>query len=46
MLYLMNDPKERYLFERYEEQAEFFEFDENTHNPIMADCDLFDDIEL
>ena len=46
MLYLVNNPKERYLFERYEEQAEFFEFDENSHNSIMADCDLFEDIEL
>ena len=45
MLYLVNNPKERYLFERYEEQDEFFEFDENAHNSIIADCDLLEDIE-
>ena len=45
MLYLVNNPRERYLFERYEEQDEFFEFDENAHNSIIADCDLLEDIE-
>ena len=45
-MFTLNDRRERELFEYYEELAEFFEFDENAHNPIMADCDLFEDVEL
>ena len=41
-MFLVNDPRERYIFERYEEHAEFFEFDENSHNSILSDCDLFE----
>ena len=45
-MFTLNDRRERELFEHYEEIAEFFEFDENSHNSILSDCDLFEDIEL
>ena len=40
----MNTPalKERYEFEEFEELEQFFEFDQDSHNPILSDCDLFD----
>ena len=44
-MFTLNDRRERELFEHYEQLAEFFEFDENAHNPIMADCDLFEEFD-
>ena len=44
-MFIINDPRERELFEYYEQLAEFFEFEENAHNPIVCDCDLIEDFE-
>ena len=44
-MFTLNDRRERELFEHYEQLAEFFEFDENAHNPIVCDCDLIEDFD-
>ena len=36
------EPRERYEFEEFEELEQFFELDQDSHNPILSDCDLFD----
>ena len=44
-MFTLNDRRERELFEHYEQLAEFFEFDENAHNPIVCESDLIEDFD-
>ena len=43
MFYYHNDPREREQFEHFELLAEIFEFDDDAHNPIVCESDLFED---
>ena len=44
-MFTLNDRREREIFEYYEDLAEILEFDENAHNPIVCESDVFEPFE-